>query len=338
MKRTVRIAAVLLAMVVLLALFFRNSDPGEVMRLIASIDPVWITIAFAVNLLALFARSERWRTLLQPASPPAYYPTFLSVTVGYMSSSLLPVRAGDVIRAALMKRQTGARFSSSIATVLTERVLDLIAILGMLCWFVFASTTDAAFSAEQRLLLRTVGIVSGSILAAMLFFVVGILVATASIRRLHVRLGDFLPHRFRDPWMHFFDTFTSSFRIAAEHPAAFVKVIALTIVTWACLASQFWFTARAMAHDLPFLSSFLMTGVTIVGLMIPTPGGVGGFHKACQVALMQFYAFGIDDSVALAVVFHIVGTAPVVVIGLALVAHEGLTWRQLSKIGETREE
>ncbi|MGK2856673.1 MAG: lysylphosphatidylglycerol synthase transmembrane domain-containing protein [Thermoanaerobaculia bacterium] len=338
MKRTVRLAAVILAMVVLLALFFRNSDPVEVMRLIVSIDPLWIAIAFAANLIALFARSERWRTLLNPERPPAYYPTFLSVTVGYMSSSLLPVRAGDVVRAALMKQKTGARFSSSIATVLTERVLDLVAILGMLCWFVVAATTDAAFTSEQRLLLRSVGIVSGAILAAMLFFVVGILVATAAIRRFHERLGNLMPHRFRDPWMHFFDTFTSSFRIAAEHPRAFVKVIALTIVTWACLASQFWFTARALAHDLPYLSSFLMTGVTIVGLMIPTPGGVGGFHKACQVALMQFYAFGIDDSVALAVVFHIVGTAPVVVIGLTLFAREGLTWRLLSKIGETREE
>ncbi len=325
-------------MVVLLALFFRNSDPSAVMRLIASIDPMWIAIAFALNLLALFARSERWRTLLQPANPPAYFPTFLSVTVGYMSSSLLPVRAGDVIRAALMKRKTGLRFSSSLATVLTERVLDLIAILGMLCWFVFASMTDTAFSSEQRLLLRSVGIVSGTILAVMLSFVLGILFTTAMIRGLHERLGKFLPHRFRDPWMHFFDTFTASFRIAAEHPVAFVKVIALTIVTWACLSSQFWFTARAMSHDLPFLSSFLMTGVTIIGLMIPTPGGVGGFHKACQVALIQFYAFGIDDSVALAVVFHIVGTAPVVVIGLTLFAREGLTWGQLSKIGESREQ
>ena len=187
--------------------------------------------------------------------------------------------------------------------MLTERVLDLIAILGMLCWFVVASTTDSAFTNEQRLLLRSVGLVSGAILVAMLFFVVGILFATASDPPASTSASaSFLPHRFRDPWMHFFDTFTASFRIAAEHPAAFVKVIALTIVTWACLASQFWFTARALSHDLPYLSSFLMTGVTIVGLMIPTPGGVGGFHKACQVALIQIYAFGIDDSVALAVV------------------------------------
>jgi hypothetical protein len=237
-----------------------------------------------------------------------------------------------------MKRKTGIRFSSGIAMVLTERMLDLIAILSMLCWFVVASANDAAFSVEQRVLLRTVGLVAGAILFAMLFFVTGIVLATGSIRRLHERLGLLLPLRFRDPWMHFFETFTSSFRNAAEHPAAFLKVIVLTIVTWACLSSQFWFASLAMSHDLPFLSCFLLTGVSIVGMMIPTPGGVGGFHKMVQVGLIQFYAFGIDDSVAYALVVHVVGTAPVVLAGLALFAKEGLSWGQLAKIGESREE
>ncbi len=333
-----RIAAVILAMVVLLALFLWNSDLGVVMRLIASIDPIWLALALGVNVLALFTRTERWRTLLSPDDPPAYYPTFFAVVVGYMSSSILPVRAGDVVRAALMKRKTALRFTSSLATVLTERVLDLIAILGMLCWFVLASASDPAFSAEQHLLIRSVGFVSGAILVAMLLFVTGVVLGAPAIRTLHERLGRLLPARFRDSWMHFFDTFTASFRSAAEHPAAFAKVIALTIITWACLSSQFWFTSRAMSHDLPFLSCFLLTGVSIVGMAIPTPGGVGGFHKVCQVALIQFYAFGIDDSVALALALHFVGTLPVVVTGLALFVHEGLTWRQLAKIGESREE
>jgi len=325
-------------MVVLLALFLRNSNPGEVMRLIASVDPLWITVALAVNFIALFTRAERWRTLLQPDKPPAYYPTYFAVTVGYMSSTVLPVRAGDVVRAALMKRKTGIRFSTGIATVLTERVLDLIAILVMLCWFVIASSHDAAFTLEQRLMLRSFGFVAGSILVAMLTFVTGIILATATIRRFHERLGQLLPQRFRDPWMHFFDTFAASFRGAAQYPAAFAKVIALTIITWACLSSQFWFTSLAMSHDLPFLSCFFLTGVSIVGMMIPTPGGVGGFHKVCQVALIQFYAFGIDDSVALALVLHLVGTLPVLIVGLALVAKEGLSMGQLAKIGESREE
>ena len=61
------------------------------------------------------------------------------------------------------------------------------------------------------------------------------------------------------------------------------------------------------------------------------PGGVGGFHKVCQWVLTTFYGFDIDTSVAVAVLFHIVGTLPVVVIGGILFLREGLNWRQLSQ-------
>jgi uncharacterized membrane protein YbhN (UPF0104 family) len=96
--------------------------------------------------------------------------------------------------------------------------------------------------------------------------------------------------------------------------------------------------AKALGHDLPLRSSFLMTGVTIIGLMIPTPGGIGGFHKATQMALISFYAFDVDSSVALAVILHIVGTLPVVAVGTVLLLREGLSFRQLTEIGEKAEE
>ncbi len=324
-------------MVVLLALFFHNSDLRKVGHLIASMNMGWFAIAIASNVVALLTRADRWRTMLDPENPPAYAPTFASVTIGYMASSILPVRAGDVVRAALMKKKTGIRFTTGIATVLTERMLDLTSILALLSWFVIVATVNQEFPPKQMLLIKSIGILTGSILSAMLVFICGVLFFNERLRAFHERLGHLLPHRFRDPWMHFFDTFSGSLRIA-RYKGAFLKVLALTAVTWLLLSAQFYFTIRALGYELPFRSSYLMTGVTIVGLMIPTPGGVGGFHKACQMALISFYQFSLDSSVAIALVFHIVGTAPVVITGLVLFARDGLTWGQLTRIGETAEE
>jgi uncharacterized membrane protein YbhN (UPF0104 family) len=78
-----------------------------------------------------------------------------------------------------------------------------------------------------------------------------------------------------------------------------------------------------------------VTGVTTVGLAIPTPGGIGGFHKACQLVLTNFYHFDVDTSVATAILFHIVGTLPVIVTGLTLFAREGLRWRDVRRVTET---
>jgi uncharacterized membrane protein YbhN (UPF0104 family) len=144
-----------------------------------------------------------------------------------------------------------------------------------------------------------------------------------------------LPQRFRGSWMHFFDSFTETLKIT-QNRAVFLKVILCTAGIWACLTSQFWFATMAVHHPLPFDSSFFVTGVTTVGLAIPTPGGIGGFHKACQLVLTRFYGFGIDASVAVAVLFHIIGTLPVLFTGIALAAKEGLRWKDVTR-GERAE-
>jgi len=93
----------------------------------------------------------------------------------------------------------------------------------------------------------------------------------------------------------------------------------------------------ANRHPLPFDSSFFISGLSTLGLAIPTPGGVGGFHKACQLVLTTFYGFTIDESVAVALLFHAVGTVPVVLTGLLLFAREGLRWKDVTRevAGET---
>jgi uncharacterized membrane protein YbhN (UPF0104 family) len=97
---------------------------------------------------------------------------------------------------------------------------------------------------------------------------------------------------------------------------------------------QFWVVAQGMAHHLPFDSSFFISGVTTLGLAVPTPGGVGGFHKVCQLILTTFYGFDIDTSVAVALLFHVVGTVPVLVTGLILFTHAGLHFREFVKSGD----
>jgi uncharacterized membrane protein YbhN (UPF0104 family) len=166
------------------------------------------------------------------------------------------------------------------------------------------------------------------ILTALWTFLIGLRFARDTIRRLHEWLGRFLPQRARSSWMHFFDTFAETLRIS-KYPGALAKVLFFTVLTWTCLTAQFWFATKAVHHPLPYDSSFFVTGVTTVGLAIPTPGGIGGFHKACQLVLTRFYAFNVDASVAVAVLFHVIGTLPVLTIGLFLFVKEGVSLKQL---------
>lgn len=332
MKRILQIAVIAALTVFFLWLFLRNANLSEVGALLKRTNIWWVLVGLVVNFAALMFRTIRWRTILDPDDPPPFYATFFANTVGYMLSTILPIRASDVARPALLARRTTHRFSGALGTVMSERILDLTTILLLFVYFAVRRWNE--FSHDRDIarwfyIVRAGAIASAVILVVLWFFIFGLFFFRDFIRRLHLRLGRLLPARFRESWMHFFDTFVETLEIT-KHRRAFVTVLLCTAGVWACLTSQFWFATMAAHHPLPFDASFFVTGVTTVGLAIPTPGGIGGFHKACQLVLTRFYGFSVDSSVAVAVLFHIIGTLPVLVTGLLLFAKEGLRWRDVT--------
>jgi uncharacterized protein (TIRG00374 family) len=331
LKRILQITLIAVLTVFFIWLFLRNADLRQVGRILRSAAFGWVAIGFAANVTALMLRTIRWRIILDPDDPPPFFATFFANTVGYMFSIVLPIRAADVARPALLSRRTSHRFSGALGTVLTERVLDLTGILVLFVIFAFRRWNEFSHDgaiASWFYIIRIGAVASVVLLAALAFLIFGLFFFRGTVRRFHEALGRLLPARFRGSWMHFFDSFTETLRITRNRPA-FFAVVLCTVGVWACLTSQFWLATKAVHHPLPFDAGFFVTGVTTIGLAIPTPGGIGGFHKACQLVLTRFYAFSIDSSVAVAVLFHLIGTLPVLTMGLFLFAREGLRWKDI---------
>jgi uncharacterized protein (TIRG00374 family) len=330
LRRILQVTLVSLLTIFFLGLFLWKSNLQEVWRIMKSTNLLWLASAFLVNWLALVFRTVRWRTLLGGPKPPGFYPTFFANTAGYMLSTVLPIRAGDVARPALLARRTSVRFSEALGTVLTERVLDLLSILAIFVWFCVLRWNSFPNNA---------GVVHGgaigcmSVFVAVVIFLFGLYFFGGTVRRLHERIGRILPKRFREPWMKFFDAFARTLSIT-ERPRDFFTVLFATAAIWICLTAQYSLVFIATHRPLPYDATFFISGVTTIGVAIPTPGGVGGFHKLCQWALTSFYGFDIDSSVAIALLLHLVGTVPVVLTGLTLFAWEGLRWRDLTHAAE----
>src|SRR5437763_12765062 len=135
LRRILQVTSIALLTIFFLGLFLWNSNLHDVWRIMTATNPYWLASAFLVNWMALVFRTIRWRVLLGGPKPPDFYPTFFANTTGYMLSTVLPIRAGDVARPALLARRTNVRFAEALGTVLTERMLDLLAILGLFLWF-----------------------------------------------------------------------------------------------------------------------------------------------------------------------------------------------------------
>lgn len=339
MRKLLRVLLIAAVTLLLLALFLRNSDPAAVFQVIRATKVPWLLAALLTNFCALLFRTARWRAILTAStgSPPPLYDTFLSTAIGFFSSAVLPIRAGDVVRPALLSRRTGIRFANALATVVSERLIDLMAVLSMVVFFSLTEGRKLSanpVTARKALLIHSGATMAGIALASVITLLVILYFFRGAARKLQVRVSGILPKRFRRGWIAFFDSLGSVIELLAR-PLLLARVLFFTAGIWACLTGQFILVLYASGHPLPYLASFLVTGMTILGLWIPTPGGVGGFHKAAQMALTNFYGFNVSASVAVAIVFHLVGTLPVVITGFALFAREGMSVKQLARIGES---
>jgi uncharacterized protein (TIRG00374 family) len=330
LRRILQVTSIALLTVFFLGLFLWKSNLRDVWRIMTTTNLLWLGAAFLSNWLALIFRTVRWRTLLGGPKPPGFYPTFFANTTGYMLSTVLPIRAGDVARPALLARRTNVRFAEALGTVLTERVLDLFSILSIFIWFCILRWNSFP---NESAVVHGGAIGCTVVLVALMVFLVGLYFFGDPVRRLHEWIGRILPKRFREPWMKFFDAFAKTLAIT-ERPRDLFTVVFSTAAIWVCLTAQYSLVFIAMHRPLPYDATFFISGVTTIGLAIPTPGGVGGFHKLCQWALTSFYGFDIDSSVAIALLLHLVGTVPVVFTGVTLFAREGLRWRDLTHAAE----
>jgi hypothetical protein len=82
--------------------------------------------------------------------------------------------------------------------------------------------------------------------------------------------------------------------------------------------------------------AFLMMTVLVVGVAVPTPGAVGGFHEAYRIGATVFFATPNDRAVGAAIVLHAMSFVPVTIAGAILMAREGLSLSGASGLASRR--
>ena len=90
--------------------------------------------------------------------------------------------------------------------------------------------------------------------------------------------------------------------------------------------------ARSLGVEFAFFDTLLVVGFLTVGVSVPTPGGIGGYHVMCALALTML--FGADPTLAKAVALlnHAISFLPVTFLGIFLFAKAGLSSRQVKSM------
>src|SRR6266480_6374361 len=126
----------------LLALFLHNVDLWGVASAIARARPGWLALSLATMFVNLAIRAFRWQYLLEPLGRATFGNAFRATAVGFAASSVLPARAGEVIRPYFLARHERMSATGAFATIILERLLDIVTVLMLLASYVFIFDKD----------------------------------------------------------------------------------------------------------------------------------------------------------------------------------------------------
>lgn len=332
MPSRLRAALVLVLTAGLLAYFLRGVDLGAVWAETRHADGRLLAVAVCIVLMTYGLRAFRWQYLLAPIGPTRFATAFQTTVIGFAASFLLPARAGEVLRPYLLAKREQLPPTAAFATIILERLLDLVTVLLLFGVFVLA-VDPASLSGDPGLYAR---VKFGGLLAAAAS-VTGLAVFFAlaghpeRLGRLAFRVERVLPAKLARAVAGFVETFAQGLAVMRQ-PGRLLVALLLSFPLWLSIAAGIWITSHAFHMTFGYLGSFLVMTLLVVGVAMPTPGQVGGFHAMYKIAVVVFFGVPETTAVGAAIVLHAVSFVPVTILGVIFMAREGLSLGRMREL------
>jgi len=316
-RKSVEFGALCLLALAILWWFGRKLNWQEVRQAVSHANPYLLGVAVLIISLAYFFRAARWGALLAPLSPASLRNLFIATTVGFGAVFLFG-RTGEVVRPVVLPmRDPRIRASASFVTIMVERIYDMIAVVLLfavnLLWFTPPVNAGVEFGR-----VRTAGIVLLIVALAGVFGLtqfrkksqraIGWIRKTLEGRR-------FVPARLTRAVLSILEQLASALRVLVD-----ARELAVTVgwsaMVWLSIALANLFVFRAFGLPFGVTETVFVLGWSLVGSLVPTPGGAAGaFHAATAAGLISL---GVprDTAAAISIVLHIVDFGPALIFGI----------------------
>ena len=321
----------------------RGIDLGLLVDALSRGDYRWLLPAAAVVVVGQVVRAYRWRMLFGEGPRVSFGDTFWIICIGYLVSTVLPLRLGDPTRAWLIETRTPAGGAEALAAVVAERVLDLATIALLLAlwlpdpasrllgeelgpgWWAeprWLRWAGLAFCAAAYAGVLTLGWLTGPIARA-----AGALSAwlarAPGVRATPERAATVIEGQVR--------RFGGAFG-ALGHPRLALAAALASGVVWGLGALSYWLVMPAVLLPSSLsLAIFAMGAAALFAIIPSSPGYIGVFHAAIVAALWIGADVPREQAFGYAIVLHAVTFVTLIALGLVAMWATGLRWGRIER-------
>jgi uncharacterized protein (TIRG00374 family) len=287
--------------VLLLRQVYANQDWDSLSKSVAKLDVKYIYYSIALSMVGHLVRAMRWSLTLKPVgyNVPIGH-SFLSVMSGYFANSLVP-RLGEFVRCALLQKTAKVPVNVAFGSVITERLIDFVCLL-----LIMGLALVLEFDRIGGFLMERVEAGSGNlVLKLSILAAVGVagLLLLYLLWRIRKRFSHMALYKKTATFLQGLKQGVLS--IKGLKPRQRFMYIFLTFCTWTTYVLFTWllfFSSEATEH-LGIAAGISLMILGGVGMVLPTPGGIGSFHFFVANGL-QLYGVAAAQAGALTLVMH----------------------------------
>ncbi|MFQ5936839.1 MAG: lysylphosphatidylglycerol synthase transmembrane domain-containing protein [Acidiferrobacterales bacterium] len=284
----------------------KDTDFAQIGQALARSQFVFALPLLAALVLFYYFKAVRIRMLLMPIRPIPVEGILPAMMIGFAANNLFPARLGELVRVYLLGRQHSLSKTSILATMVVERLFDLLAALGLLALVVIVAQVPIALvkpgyfvgGLELTLLLITIAMVmwTGMFVRAGRWVTSFLPRSPQSFLTRHIELGAAGTHALKQPQLLFGIATTSVIQSLLRAAAMYLAVLAVGI-------------------DVPISAAFVLLALNIAAITLPSAPGFFGTIQLCYVLALK--PFGIDpsDAFAASIFYHVLDYIAVTVTG-----------------------
>jgi uncharacterized protein (TIRG00374 family) len=291
----------------------------------------WILPGIAVYFVGLWVRAWRWHYLLRPLKPIPTKTMFPIVAIGYAGNNIFPARAGEVLRAVVLKRKEDVPISASLATIIVERVYDGVVMLA----FIFVNLSELSKLTDQVTLFKSLTIQDVALYGSFLFlgvlaiFLLAAMFPTRTERIALWLIEHLIPTRFKERVSEITIRFLGGLA-SLSSPIEALMVFLTSVIIWLLETIKYWFVMHAFGFTISFFALMLMNGVVNLATTIPSAPGYIGTFDLPGIKILEVYGVQAETAASYTFVLHFALWFPVTALGLFYMWREGIKWGKIT--------
>ena len=273
-------------------------DIAELAEALKQLDPIMLAPVLLMILISFCLRAQRWRLLIEHQPKVGYWSSFSAMMIGYFLNNLLPARAGDLARVLELGRTEQISRTKVLATLVTERTVDLVATLAILTVILLSYPALPEW-------LKSAGITAASLATmALVFLTISHITGHHIVLPLFSFLTRKFPESFSDRLLQMVNSalagIAGMFRLNRA-----VGFLFITALLWIIEVGIVYTTAVAVGLPLAPGNALFVLLIIAIGLMVPSSPGFLGTYEFFGVTALSLVGLTGPTSLAFIILLHL---------------------------------